>query len=64
MMLPILPSSVSALGLPDQVIQAGLHLVARLTDCLATALDITLPHPLHSPPSDCHAAISEHHQHR
>lgn len=55
---------IVALGVPDAVVQAGLELVARLTDCLAKALGISLPHPLQFPASCCHATISEDHQRR
>ena len=56
-----LPSSLpsSELGLPDEVCEAALYLVARLTWSLAYTFGVKLPHPLRFPAGKPYALIAE-----
>ncbi len=47
------------LGLPDEVCEAALYLVARLTWSLANTCHVTLPHPLFFPAGKPYAVIAE-----
>lgn len=46
-------------GMPDEVLEAALYLVCRLTSSLSSVLDVTLPHPLSFPPSRTYATVAD-----
>lgn len=58
--LPVPNSGLySELGLPDEVCEAALYLVARVTWSLANTLGVELPHPLRFPAGKPYALVME-----
>jgi hypothetical protein len=51
--------SPQELGLPDEVCEAALYLVARLTWSLANTFGVELPHPLRFPAGKPYALVME-----